>query len=220
MGKAKSGSRTMPRVQNRPRPRDPAAVLAEDERRLADLARRQEARAEAASRRRKARLRKAAVVAAVLLVVGGLLATAILREAGKPGDSVGQQPSPHIAGLIAPHAPYSTDPPTSGPHVKELPAWGAATTPVPKELQVHGLEDGGVIISYQPSLDPAMIAKLTALTGGYDSKLILTPEPGLGTSIVLTAWGRMQRFPQYDEAGIRRFIEAYRGVDHHQESGS
>ena len=43
---------------------------------------------------------------------------------------------------------YRTDPPTSGPHLNQVPPWGVAATPIAKELQVHALEDGGVIIHY------------------------------------------------------------------------
>ena len=64
------------------------------------------------------------------------------------------------------------------------------------------------------------MTKLTTLAGSYSSKIILTPDPNSGVPIIVTAWGRIQRFPQYDETALRRFIEAFRGVDHHQDSGS
>ena len=97
---------------------------------------------------------------------------------------------------------------------------GITTTPVPKEAQVHALEDGGVLIHYQPTLDPLTLAKLTALTARYESQVILNPAPDLAQAIVVTAWGRMQRFPTYDEQGLQRFIAAFRGRDHHPDSGS
>ncbi len=189
-------------------------------RRAARVVRQQAARAAADRQRRMAQLRTGALIAAGIVLVGGLLGFVALREAGKPGDAVVQQPSPHLASLDTPHTPYSTQPPTSGPHTKGLPAWGVATTPVPYMLQVHGLEDGGVVISYQPSLAADTVTQLATLAGSYSSKIILTPDPNIGVPIVVTAWGRIQRFPQYDETGLRRFIDAFRGVDHHQDSGS
>jgi hypothetical protein len=33
--------------------------------------------------------------------------------------------------------------------------------------------------------------------------------------IALTAWGRIDGFDEFDEAGVTRFISAYRGIDHH-----
>jgi hypothetical protein len=35
------------------------------------------------------------------------------------------------------------------------------------------------------------------------------------TRIALTAWTRLEAFDEVDEARIRRFVRAYRGIDHH-----
>jgi hypothetical protein len=34
--------------------------------------------------------------------------------------------------------------------------------------------------------------------------------------IALTAWTRLDRLEEFDERRIVRFIEAYRGIDHHK----
>ena len=203
-------------------PAVPASInaAAEAEKRAARLARQEQARAEAARRRLMRRLRLGGIVAAVVLIVGGLLAAAIINEASKPGDSVPQQASPHLATVDQPHAPYTTDPPTSGPHVPEVPHWGIWPTAIRKELQVHALEDAGVVVNYQPEIDAATRTKLEALVTSYSSQVLLSPYPGLSSPIVATAWTRIQRFTQYDEAGLRRFISAYKGIDHHGQSGS
>ena len=39
--------------------------------------------------------------------------------------------------------------------MKEVPAWKVYTVPIRKELQVHALEDAGVVINYRPDLDKA-----------------------------------------------------------------
>jgi hypothetical protein len=39
---------------------------------------------------------------------------------------------------------YNSTPPTSGPHYGQLAAWGVHEQPLPNELQIHNLEDGGV----------------------------------------------------------------------------
>lgn len=119
-----------------------------------------------------------------------------------------------------PYAFYNTDPPISGPHVNQVPLWGMATTPVPKAVQVHVLEDGGVLIHNQPTLDPKTLEKLTALIVRYEAQVLLNPAPDLAQAIVVTTWGQMLRFPTYDEVGFQRFIEAFRGQDHHLDSGS
>ena len=36
------------------------------------------------------------------------------------------------------------------------------------------------------------------------------------TRIALTAWTRLDTFDEFDENRIVRFIDAYRGIDHHK----
>jgi hypothetical protein len=197
-----------------------APTRSDADRRAARMERQEQARLAGARRRRMLLLRNVAIGAGVLVVIAVLIAWAAINEANKPGQGVAQDASPHIADVTSPHAPYSTDPPTSGPHVSQVPAWGISSTAIAKELQVHALEDGGVVINYKPDLDQATIDKLTALTQSYDSEVVLAPYPNLSNAIVLTAWTRIQRFDQYDEAGLRRFIDTFRGIDHHGQSGS
>lgn len=142
----------------------------------------------------------------------------------------------HIQSMLSPHTPYSTDPPTSGPHVPFITQWGIHKSPIPKEIQVHNLEDGGVIIQYNcPSQScDDLIAKLQALVTRYLERaiqeklksfqparptkyehLIVAPYPGMDTTIALTAWRRIDKLKSYDEERITRFIEAYAGIDHH-----
>ena len=94
--------------------------------------------------------------------------------------------------------------------------WGIHTEPIPRQLQVHNLEDGGVMVQYHcPQGCPDLVAKLTAIVSSYDRQVILAPYPGMKTRIALTAWTRLEAFDELDEARIRRFIRAYRGIDHH-----
>jgi len=46
--------------------------------------------------------------------------------------------------------------------------------------------------------------------------LILAPYPDMDAQIALTAWTRLDKFNDFDEARIDRFVEAYIGIDHHQ----
>ncbi len=222
MSKSRTASRrsAAAKMPAAPKPRVPLTQAVVEAQRGARRGRQEQARESARRRSQRRRLLRGAIAAAVVLVVGGLLAAVLWRDANLPGESVAQQASSHIAGVDSPHAPYSTDPPTSGPHVSQVPPWGVSPTAIAKELQVHALEDGGVVISYQPALDAAMVARLDTLVSGYGAKVILAPYPGLATPIVATAWNRMARFNQYDEAGLRRFIDAFKGIDHHQQSGS
>jgi len=45
--------------------------------------------------------------------------------------------------------------------------------------------------------------------------VVLAPYPPMKPKIALTAWSRIDAFDDFDERRIVRFIEAYRGIDHH-----
>ncbi len=93
--------------------------------------------------------------------------------------------------------------------------WGIHTQPIPDELQVHNLEDGGVLVQYNCRDCKALIPTLEAIVSRYSDKVILAPYPQMDTRIALTAWGRIDTFDEVDEQRIVRFIQAYRGIDHH-----
>lgn len=147
-----------------------------------------------------------------------------------PGISVPSLGNRHISSIKSPHPPYNSKPPTSGPHVHNVAKWGVYRRQIPDELQVHNLEDGGVLVQYDCKDCKEMVKKLEKLgwrylkkakaesKGGKRSRyghLIVAPYSNIGAKIALTAWGRIDKFDDYDESRIERFIEAYIGVDHH-----
>jgi hypothetical protein len=85
-------------------------------------------------------------------------------------------------------------------------------------MQVHNLEDGGVVIQYFCQDCPDLVKQLTAIAERYD-RVILAPYAGLDRKIALTAWGRIDKFDEFDEARIVTFIKAHIGIDHHREEG-
>ncbi len=129
--------------------------------------------------------------------------------------------------MRASHPPYNSKPPTSGPHTHNVAKWGVYRQQIPNELQVHNLEDGGVLIQYDCKDCKDLIKKIEKLAwrylkkakqGGESSRyghLIAAPYKGMDTRIALTAWTRIDKLDDFDEARIKRFIEAYVGIDHH-----
>jgi len=150
---------------------------------------------------------------AVALILGGFAYQSFANLPGTPVPNLGNDP---IQTLGDPHAPYNSDPPTSGPHLPYLAPWGIHTEPIPKELQVHNLEDGGVLVQYNcPQSCPDLVGKLRAIVARYERDVILAPYPGMDKRIALTAWTRIDKFDEFDEKRIVRFVDAYEGIDHH-----
>lgn len=151
--------------------------------------------------------------AAVAVVAGVFVYRAVTTQ---PGVRQPDQGNRHIQTLNETIPPYNSEPPTSGPHLPYIAPWGIHTEPILRQLQVHNLEDGGVMVQYNcPDACPDLVAKLTAIVSGYERQVILAPYPGMKTRIALTAWTRLDAFDELDLRRVRRFITAYRGIDHH-----
>jgi Protein of unknown function (DUF3105) len=217
------GQQTQP-----PKPKPTAAeaqALASQEaaRREGRMQRQAQARAEAERRQRARKMRTYSIVGLVVVAIVAVAAWLILREAGKPGQAVDVM---GVRNHVQPgevHVPYSTDPPTSGPHVGDVPQFVVYTQPITQELQVHGLEDGGVVVNYRPDLDKPTVDKLASLVKLYEDtpgkqRVLMSPYPGLTNAIVLTSWGRMERLDAFDEVKIRAYIDAFVNIDHHETS--
>jgi uncharacterized protein DUF3105 len=215
-------------------PDGPAAGLSPEAKREAQMRRKLAAQEASLRRERQKSVRTLGLLIAMFMVVGGGATVFYLLEALKPppppppGQEVPMMPSYHLTSGDEPHPTYTTDPPTSGPHIGDLADWGVHTNVITKELAIHSLEDGGVNINYRPDLDKATVDRLAALVKSYadlitegskDNYVLMYPYPGLSNPIVLTAWRRIDRLDTFDEVRIKRFIEAYSGIDHHAESG-
>jgi hypothetical protein len=163
-------------------------------------------------RRRQGRLITFGGIVAILLVTGGIVYGATLP---KPGQAVTDMGNPHIQPPQT--ARYNSIPPTSGPHYQQIAQWGIHDEPIPNELQVHNLEDGGVMVQYNCEQGcEDLVEQLSAVVGRYDEQVILAPYPGMESRIALTAWGRIDAFDEFDEDRVARFAEAFRGIDHHR----
>src|SRR5205809_5990482 len=162
---------------------------------------------------RRQRLILAATPAVVVADVVGYFA--YRAAANLPGVLMPDQGNLHIPTADSPHEPYNSDPPTSGPDLPYSAPWGVHTRPIPLPLQGHNLEDGGVLVQYNCEC-PELAEQLRAIVRRYDRQVILAPYPTMKSRIALTAWTRIDAFDAFDETRIVRFIEAYRGIDHHK----
>ena len=110
------------------------------------------------------------------------------------------------------HPSYKSVPAASGWHYSRplAPApWGIYDRPLPDEVLVHNLEHGGIGIHYDcPEGCPELVARLAAFAPEYD-KVIVSPYPGMGTRIALTAWTFIDKLDEFDEERIAEFIDAH-----------
>ena len=168
------------------------------------------------ARRRISKSQRTAIAVTVVMLVAIVVGYFAYRaQANLPGTQMPDQGNLHIPSVDSPHVPYNSDPPTSGPHLPYIAPWGVHTRPIDRELQVHNLEDGGVVVQYNCEC-PDLVAKLKTIVDKYDKQVILAPYPGMQHKIALTAWTRLDTMDELDEGRITRFIEAYRGIDHHK----
>lgn len=153
-----------------------------------------------------------------LIVFIGLFGVYKLATRPLPGTSVADLGNEHIPSTTTPHIAYNSKPPTSGPHLDPKADWGIHDKQIPDELQLHNLEDGGVLIQYdcdgQECSD--LVSQLKVVAEKYKDKVILAPYSGIDNKIVLTAWNRIDSFDEFDEERITTFINSFRGVDHHK----
>jgi hypothetical protein len=113
---------------------------------------------------------------------------------------------------------YATNPPSGGPH---WPVWAAHakyTAPVPRQMYVHNLEHGWIVLSYRCENDcPDVVAALEKAFDAVDdtycvahgdtaARVILTPDPLLNTPIAASAWGATYTATCIDEGSIADFI--------------
>ncbi len=117
---------------------------------------------------------------------------------------------------------YDTNPPSSGDHWGVWAEFRTYTAPVPREMLVHNLEHGAVVMAYKcvagcPDVTQAF--EDAASTFGVDplcashpngaerSRIIITPDPLLAEPIGLSAWRATYVATCIDPPSLLDFIE-------------
>jgi hypothetical protein len=119
--------------------------------------------------------------------------------------------------------PYNSDPPTSGKHYADEYEAGfydetsqEAQAPYPEGYLVHNLEHGYVIFWYNCQLvDEQRCQNLkteiqSVMEQENNFKVIAFPRATLDVPVVMTSWGKIQRFDTFDTRLARDFVRQNR----------
>jgi len=168
-------------------------------------------------RRRKRNLNWTIWGGLALIVLVGL--GFALRGSPTPevGESVAVMPNANHVEEGADPGPYSTDPPTSGPHyASELDAGfydiSDQQQPYPAGYLVHNLEHGYVIFWYNCSLVSDqdcsdLKSSIQSVMDDVDNfKVIAYPWPSIDVPVAMTSWGKIQKFDEFDTRLAKNFV--------------
>lgn len=104
---------------------------------------------------------------------------------------------------------YQTNPPTSGDHYDGALNWGVYSKEVVDEAAVHGLEHGGIWISYN-DLDDESKKELKEIGKSNSLSVIVSPRAANDARIAVVSWGRMIKLDEVDTALIQKYIDTYK----------
>jgi len=114
--------------------------------------------------------------------------------------------------------PYNSDPPTSGRHYEEhftSRFFETNSYAYPEGFLVHNLEHGYIIFWYNCDIlttqeCAALKSDIKSVMEGVDMyKVIAFPWTSIRQPVVMTSWGRILRFEQFDPKVAATFIEKY-----------
>ena len=169
-------------------------------------------------RQRKQKLRTALIWGGIGTIALALVGIIIWRSV-RPltGEAVPiMVSSPHLSPNSDP-GNYNSDPPTSGLHYAETSRAGFYDENIydfPAAYLIHNLEHGYVIFWYNcDTLSESECAELksqirTTIDDLGGIKLIAYPWPSIDVPVVMTSWGRLQRFETFEAEKAKAFYRA------------
>lgn len=157
-------------------------------------------------------------IAIIVLAIIGYLMWSAVRPAEGKAVPIMANAGDHVP-VGADPGPFNSDPPTSGRHYGQVldagfyqPTDPEAQYDYPEGYIIHSLEHGYVIFWY--NCDLLKVAECDELKGQIQDvmddfggvKLIGFPRSSIDVPLVMTSWGRIQRFEALDSDLARNFI--------------
>lgn len=204
---------------------------------LEDKQRRRETEERKKRERQKAHRKRSLVTTLVALGVAGGVVAAIVAQRGseeKAATTYGVAAADANCGEVeegdiqgadhievgAAHEPYSTNPPTSGPHYNQAGIGPVQTgfyedaADAPPEGVIHNLEHGMIVIYYNPDAPAEVIDDVTNAVDDEIGATVATPWPDIegDANVVYTAWGLSQSCEQVSRTVLNDFRKKYQGI--------
>lgn len=171
-------------------------------------------------KRKKSKRNSRLIWGSVAVIVVGILGYA-MWVAFRPsyGESIPVMADSNHVGEGEDPGPYSSNPPTSGPHyANEFNAGfydGADVSSLPEYpagYLVHNLEHGYVIFWYNCDLldeqsCTVLKSQIQSVMDKFNGvKLIAFPWESIEVPVVMTSWGKLQEFDEFDENQAATFV--------------
>lgn len=183
---------------------------------------------------RKAQLRRNLITGVLVVIVGGLALWTIVKSQGgsstnKAGGVGGtaasadctsianpkEQKGVHIP-VGSPHPPYTSTPPTSGPHYA-APAGpvdpGFYSEALQPEAVLHNEEHGMIVFWYRADAPSSVIDKLQKVVDQQPDATVAVPfdQVPSGENFSMTAWGHIQSCKDVSQTVVDKFRTLYQG---------
>jgi hypothetical protein len=176
----------------------------------------------AQEKRRRKKLLTYSIIGVIALVSVAIVANTVIGAAHPlPGEEVPVMADiSHVPEGTDP-GPYNSNPPTSGRHYAATldPGFyesGQVNDPHPEGFLVHNLEHGYVIFWYNCSLltESDCSALKEQIKGVMEAennfKVIAFPWESIDVPVVMTSWGRIQSFDEFDPQQAQEFVQRNR----------
>jgi hypothetical protein len=84
--------------------------------------------------------------------------------------------------------------------------WGVYNEEIDDKAAVHGLEHGGIWISYK-NIDEESMSILKSIGKKNNQSVIVSPRSKNDANIVVASWGKMMSLENVDEVLIQKYID-------------
>jgi len=151
------------------------------------------------------------IAAVVILLLGWWIVSSVRAEL--PGEKFPSAGNAHLGSIDEPHVAYTSNPPTSGPHLPTIPKPGIYTQAKRGEDLGHFMEHGGIWVLYNcPDGCDEDVKQLqdivnNAIDGGRP--VALAPFPSMDNRLAVTAWQYLLTLDSLDTKQINNFIDRH-----------